>query len=157
MCQFQENSKLSRVLLFLKLLALLCKTDKRLLTKFSYPRAISHLAGERMQVVFDYVLHHFHEEIKLSAVSGLVYMTPNAFCKFFKQNTNKTFFQFLIELRIEHSCQLLLTNKDLSIAEISEQSGFKSISNFNRKFKTYKGVIPSRYAERQNKEVFISS
>lgn len=157
MYQLQKQSKLSRIGLFLQLLAILCKADKISLTNFIYPKKISPLAGERMQVVFDYVLHNFHQEIKLSTVSDLVYMTPNAFCKFFKQRTNKTFFQFLIELRIEHACQLLRTNTDLSIVEISEQSGFKSISNFNRKFKTYKGVIPSHYGKRQQKKVFAST
>lgn len=145
MLQLPEASKLSRVILFLKILALLCKADRSSLTEFKYPKVISDLAGERMQVIFDYALHNFHQEIKLSSVSALVYMTPNAFCKFFKQRTNKTFFQFLIELRIEHACQLLKKNNDLSIATIAEQSGFTSISNFNRKFRLNKSVIPSQY------------
>lgn len=145
MHQFNEASKMCRIILFLKLLAVLSNADKKSLTNFTYPKELSLLAGERMQVVFDYVLEHFHEEIKLNTISSLVFMTPNAFCRFFKQSTNKTFFQFLIELRLEHACQLLNTNKGLSIAEIAEQSGFTSISNFNRKFKTLKGVIPSHY------------
>jgi len=145
MLQLTHASKLSRVILYLKLLALLCKADKNSLTNFKYPKEIGDLAGERMQAIFDFALHNFHHEIKLSNVSDLVYMTPNAFCKFFKQRTNKTFFQFLIELRIEHACQLLRKNRDLSIAAIAELSGFKSISNFNRKFRSNKGVIPSHY------------
>lgn len=145
MFEFSQASKLSRVIFFLKLLALLCKSNRRSLTNFFYPKETGNLAGERMQMVFDYALHNFHREIKLNTISDLVYMTPNAFCKFFKQRTNKTFFQFLIELRIEHACQLLQKTNDLSIAEIAEQSGFKSISNFNRKFRSYKEVIPSYY------------
>lgn len=145
MLQLPQVSKLSRVIIFLRLLALLCKADRSSLTEFKYPKEISDLAGERMQVIFDYALHNFHHEVKLTSVASLVYMTPNAFCKFFKQRTNKTFFQFLIELRIAHACQLLQKNKDLSIATIAEQSGFTSISNFNRKFKSNQGVIPSHY------------
>ncbi len=141
-------SKLSRIILFLKLLSILCNAEKRHLTNFKYPKESGHLVGERMQVIFDYVLHNFHQQIKLQNVSSLIYMTPNAFCKFFKQHTNKSFFQFLIELRIEHACQLLLKNNTLSIAEIAELSGFKSISNFNRKFKAHKGIIPSSYHQK---------
>lgn len=155
MLQLPKASKLSRVILFLQLLALLCKADKSSLTEFKYPKEISDLAGERMQVIFDYALHNFHQKIKLSSISALVYMTPNAFCKFFKQRTNKTFFQFLIELRIEHACQLLQNSRDLSIATIAEQSGFTSISNFNRKFRSNKRVIPSQYRKEitENKAV----
>jgi AraC-like DNA-binding protein/quercetin dioxygenase-like cupin family protein len=155
--QFPKAPKLKRVLLFLQLLELCCKIDKKPLTNFIYPKQTGLLAGERLQVVFDYVLHNFQKEIKLDSVADLVHMTPNAFCRFFKQRTNKTLFQFLIELRIEHAGQLLQRHKDLSIAEISERSGFNSISNFNRKFLGIKGMKPSQYATRAvNKEVLLT-
>lgn len=155
MNQFPKASKLSRILLFLQLLKLLCDIDKKPLTDFIYPKQTGILAGERLQVVFDYVLHNFHREIKLDVVANLVHMTPNAFCKFFKQRTNKTLFQFLIELRIEHASQLLRQNKDLSIAEIAERSGFNSISNFNRKFMGIKGAKPSKYTNQYQKEEYF--
>ena len=103
-----------------------------------------------MQIIFDYIIHNFQNEITLKNVSALIHMTPNAFCRFFKQRTNKTFFKYLIELRIEHACQLLKTNKDKSVVEISNLSGFRSISNFNRKFKELKDVSPSYYFEHIN-------
>ncbi len=143
--ELNRASKLSRMILFLKLLRILCVVDRKSLTDFVYPKQTKRIAGERLQVVFDHTLHHFQHEIRLSTISDLVYMTPNAFCKFFKQRTNKTYFQFLIELRLEHASQLLLEKRDLSIAQIAELSGFKSISNFNRKFKSTKGVVASQY------------
>ncbi|WP_411767286.1 helix-turn-helix domain-containing protein [Winogradskyella sp. A3E31] len=72
-------------------------------------------------------------------------MTKNSFCRFFKQHTNKTFFDFLIAYRLEHVCQQLLRSKNRSITEISGALGFQSQSNFNRKFKEIKGVTPSEY------------
>ena len=72
-------------------------------------------------------------------------MTKNAFCKYFKKRTNKTYFQFLNELRIENACKLLLGNTDFSIIQIAETSGFNNISNFNRHFKTYKKMSPSEF------------
>ncbi|WP_337994843.1 helix-turn-helix domain-containing protein [Polaribacter ponticola] len=72
-------------------------------------------------------------------------MTKNAFCKYFKKRTNKTYISFLTELRIENACKLLNSNKDLSIAEIAFKSGFNNISNFNRKFKELKKVTPLKY------------
>ena len=152
MGQFPEASKLSRIVMFLQLLNLLCDVEKKPLTDFIYPKQTGLLAGERLQVVFDYVLRNFQKDIKLDAVAKLVHMTPNAFCRFFKQRTNKTLFQFLIELRIEHASQLLKQHKDLSIAEIAERSGFNSISNFNRKFKGIKSIKPSQYAAQKRKE-----
>ncbi|WP_342454892.1 helix-turn-helix domain-containing protein [Tenacibaculum sp. L6] len=70
-------------------------------------------------------------------------MTPNAFCRYFKQRTNKTYFTFLNELRIENACKLLSSDKSMAISEIAYQCGFNNLSNFNRKFKEVKSMSPS--------------
>lgn len=139
------TDKFSRLLLFLQLLKSIGTSPVTMLTGFVHPKSLSANEGKRLQDVLDYVMHNFHKEIKLANVANLAFMTPNAFCRFFKQRTNKTFFQFLIELRIEHACQLLSTNKDLDIMQIAEKSGFGSISNFNRKFKQLKKTTPTAY------------
>tara|TARA_R110002096_G_scaffold103510_1_gene227854 strand:+ start:11611 stop:12480 length:870 start_codon:yes stop_codon:yes gene_type:complete len=150
MLKLVKANKLNKFILFLKLLKNLCESETEVLTQFIYQKKISNNEGQRMQAIFDYVMNNFQNDITLETVSELAFMTPNAFCRFFKQRTNKTFFQFLIELRIEHACQLLAKNEDLSIAQISGKSGFKSISNFNRKFKTLKGMTPSTYFNKMN-------
>ena len=71
-------------------------------------------------------------------------MTKNAFCKYFKKRTNKTYFRFLNELRVEHASKFLLDESEYSIAEISEYSGFNNISNFNRQFKAIKQMSPTQ-------------
>lgn len=91
-----------------------------------------------MQVIFDYVMKNFQNTISLRDVAGLVYMTPNAFCRFFKQRRNKTFFQFLIQFRVDNACQVLENKADLSIETIALGSGFNSVSNFIRQFKSLK-------------------
>lgn len=148
MLRILASDKLERFMGLLQLLQKLSLVQKQPLTQFLYPKEISTSEGKRMQLIFDYAIKNFQDDITLENASGLVHMTPNAFCRFFKQRTNKTFFQFLIELRIEHACQLLLKDeKDSSVAEISERSGFSSISNFNRQFRKLKGTVPSRYTD----------
>lgn len=144
MIEMPSQDKLMRFIQLLRLLKLLCHSERHVLTKFIYPKKIGSRDGQRLQVIYDFVINNFHNQINLDEISKLAFMTPNAFCRFFKKRTNKTFFQFLIELRLEHACQLLL-DTDLPIAEIAEQSGFNSISNFNRQFKAQKRVSPSQY------------
>ncbi|NNE77992.1 MAG: helix-turn-helix transcriptional regulator, partial [Pricia sp.] len=105
--QIFRSEKVQRFIYFLELLQKLCDAEKKALTKFVYPKEIGITKGSRMQIIFDYAVNNFQSEIDLNSASELVHMTPNAFCRFFKQHTNKTFFQFIIELRIEHACQLL--------------------------------------------------
>ena len=90
-------------------------------------------------------MNHFHEVISLDDIAEVALMTKNAFCKYFKKRTNKTYVQFLNELRVEKSSQLLLSQKELSIAEVGFQSGFGNVSNFNRQFKLVKGMTPSSF------------
>ncbi|MGB6152358.1 MAG: AraC family transcriptional regulator [Pricia sp.] len=146
MLQTLASEKLERFIGLLQILKILGSAKKQALTQFLYPKEIGTREGQRMRTIFDYTIKNFQEDITLEKASGLVHMTPNAFCRFFKQRTNKTYFQFLIELRIEHACQLLLKDKkNRSILDISESSGFSSISNFNRQFRKLKGTVPSKY------------
>lgn len=141
----QSLQKLQRFTSFLELLELLSKVATEPLSKFIYAKILSSNEGERLQEIFDFVFKNFQQPILLDDISKMAYMTPNAFCRFFKQRTNKTFFQFLIELRVEHACQLLNSKKELNINMISDLSGFNSISNFNKKFKKIKGLTPTQY------------
>jgi len=77
-------------------------------------------------------------------------MTKNAFCKYFKKHTNKTYFQFLNELRIEKASKYLLMEEVFTIADVSEKAGFNNISNFNRQFKNIKKMTPSSYRKKKN-------
>ena len=59
-------------------------------------------------------------------------MTKNAFCKYFKNRTNKTYFNFLNEIRIENASKLIMIKKEISINEIAYITGFNNISNFSK-------------------------
>lgn len=99
---------------------------------------------ERMQKVHSYVLQHFAQEIRLGDVASLAGMSEAAFCRYFKARANKTFIDFVNEIRIGHACKLLLEDK-WTIAQIAYDSGFDSLSNFNRNFKKYIGHTPREY------------
>ncbi len=142
-----QMENLNQFIGFLKIIQMLAKIDIEPLSRFTYAKTLSSNEGERLQVVFDFVLKNFHKSIALDEVATMTFMTPTAFCRFFKQRTNKTFFQFLIELRIEHACQLLNEEKEMNINLIADLSGFNSISNFNKKFKKMKGITPSQYQQ----------
>ena len=148
MLKLTKTSKLDTFLHFLKLVQKINSAQKIDLTAHLPSKTISNKEGRRLQLVFEYVMNHFEREITLGQVAGLIHMTTPAFCRFFKRHTNKTFFEFLIALRIAHACQLLARHDNRSIAEIAEISGFNSISNFNRKFKKAKSISPSQYARK---------
>ena len=143
--KLSEATQLERFIEFLTILKHISKAETSSLSSFIYQRAYTEDEGARMSDVMNYAMSEFNKEITLNEIADIANMSPNAFCRYFKQRTNKTFFQFLLEIRLEHACRLLKKNKDLSIAEVSYLSGFRNISNFNRKFKAYKGTTPRAF------------
>ena len=137
---FQLNgaSKMRQFILLLELLQITSKANYKSLSSFIYDKKYTDIEGNRMRDVFDYTMENYNSNISLNTVAEIANMTKNAFCKYFKKRTNKTYVQFLNELRIEHACKLLSTQKESSIIEIAEQTGFNNISNFNRQFKAIK-------------------
>lgn len=102
---------------------------------------------DRMARVISFLTENFDRKIELDQVASIAYMTPNAFCRYFKKRTKKSFTQYLNEIRLRHACKLLIEG-ELQISTICYQSGFNTITNFNRQFKTLMGVTPSNYMER---------
>ncbi|MBG6130511.1 AraC-like DNA-binding protein [Aquimarina sp. EL_43] len=150
----EKKEKLDRFTIFLKILKILKTSNIKTISSFISKRAYTDNEGKRMAKVFQVVMNEFNRDFSLKEVADLANMTPNAFCRYFKQRTNKTFFQFLIEVRIENACRLISRELDITISEVSYRSGFKNLSNFNRKFKEIKGMTPSDYKKRLHEPSF---
>ncbi len=104
---------------------------------------------DRMARVISYLTDNFDQKIELEKVASIAYMTPNAFCRYFKKRTHKSFTQYLNEIRLRHACKLLIEG-DLQISTVCYQSGFNTLTNFNRQFKALMNLTPSEYAEKYN-------
>jgi AraC-like DNA-binding protein len=90
------------------------------------------------------VMDNYTKNPTLEEVAEIACMSPTAFCRFFKSHTNKTYIQFLNEVRIGNACNLLINN-DLSISEICYMTGFNNTAHFNNQFRKILGVTPSEY------------
>lgn len=143
--QLRDSSKLQRFIILLEILKILSKSRTQPLSSFIYDKKYTDSEGERMRAIMDFTMQNYHYQVSLDDVAQVAAMTKNAFCKYFKKRTNKSYFTFLNELRVENACKLLVSEKELSIADIAESSGFNNISNFNRQFKTVRQMSPSEF------------
>lgn len=100
----------------------------------------------RMNKVYEFVMNHFHEKIKLDEVADIACMTKTSFSRYFKSRLNKSFSDFLKEIRIEHACKLLKEG-EMNIDRVGFESGFHSPSNFNKQFKKVTGRQPRQYRD----------
>ena len=99
---------------------------------------------ERINPVFAYLVENFRGHVSLEQASNLANMTPNAFCKYFKKITRKTFMETVIEYRLNHATQQLIQT-DKTISEISFDSGFGDVSHFYKMFKNKMHLSPLNY------------
>ncbi|MDV7139208.1 AraC family transcriptional regulator [Maribacter sp. TH_r10] len=119
--------------------------DYNTLASDGFNLKLEHNTSKKINMVYDYVLKNYNDvDLRLSKVAEIVNMSDSAFSHFFKKRTNKSFTQFIIDLKIGQASKLLLETHD-SISEICYTCGFNNISNFNRTFKKNKGITPSGY------------
>lgn len=129
----------------LKILNLLAATrEYHFISHNEYVEPFKKDETDRMSSVYEYILKNYRKKIHLNELADLLYMTPTSFSRYFTTANNKGFAKFISELRVKHACKLL-TDTDLSITTISERSGFKTLSNFNKQFKDEMKKTPSDY------------
>jgi AraC-like DNA-binding protein len=98
----------------------------------------------RLALALDYMQARFAGDIKLPEVARHVGLSDSAFSRFFRAQTGNVFSQHLVSLRIWAARRMIAEDR-LPITEIAFESGFGTISNFNRMFLRHTGMTPSRY------------
>ncbi|ABR48966.1 response regulator receiver protein [Alkaliphilus metalliredigens QYMF] len=91
-----------------------------------------------------FIQKHYNENICLNDVAQEINMSYHYFSKFFKESTGKNFVDYLTELKIERSKELL-KNQSISIKEICYEIGYSDPNYFSKAFKKITGVTPTAY------------
>jgi len=96
----------------------------------------------------DFIAHHYREDISSRDVAKELHLSRFYFCKLFKSGTGLTFTAYLARVRIERVKELLLRNPNLRVSEIAFETGFQSLTHFNRLFVKLTGESPTKYRKR---------
>lgn len=144
--EFPESSGLSRFQLAIQLLSILDRLGENLvsLNRSTPMRGLSERDGKRMDQVMQFLLENRFRQITLEETAEKANLSKEAFCRFFKLRTRKTFSQYVLQLRINEA-QKLLQETDLGVSEIAFRVGFENLSYFNRSFKTILGKSPREF------------
>lgn len=94
--------------------------------------------------IVEYVENNYTEDITLDSAAEMAGFSKCYFSRVFSKQTGIGFSRFLLRKRISVAAHLLSTTQ-LSIVQVSAQSGFSSLSTFNRTFKEIHGCSPSEY------------
>lgn len=144
-----EDKGFTNIIEFLQLLDLLSRTsDITYLASEGFSPQALRSDSNRIQVAYGYILKHFaNPALKIGDVAALVNMSDSAFSHFFQKFAFRSFTEFLIDIRVGHTCKLLL-DTDETVNQIAAKSGFNNLANFNRLFKKYRSCTPVEYRRR---------
>ena len=97
-----------------------------------------------IEKIIDFSFKRFLTPVTLQQVADVAGMSIPTFCRFFKKNIKKTYFDFIQDLRISHACKLL-TSSSKPVMEICYESGYNSWAHFSKQFKHIKQITPTTY------------
>lgn len=99
---------------------------------------------EKFNTVLDYIDNHYKEDITLEIVAKSIGFSKYHFTRLFKLYTDTTFYDYLCSKRIKVA-QNLLSKPNFPITDIAYQTGFTTLSTFNRTFKKLIKCTPTEY------------
>lgn len=140
-----DATNLDRLIILLNILKTLAETEEYV--PIASAHAFTHsneLDVIRLNKICTYTLSNYKKDITLEEIALISNLSVTSFCRYFKLMTKKTFYDFLIEIRISHACRMLVENK-LPTEIICFDCGFNNVSNFYRHFKKVTSITPLEY------------
>lgn len=141
------QSGLEGIIGMLNILKIMAETNEyELLASRAFTKYIGEADCERINKVYQFIMDNYAESPSLEQISEIANMSSTAFCRYFKSHTNKTYTQFLNEIKIGNACKFLL-DYDLSISQVCFEIGFNNFTHFNSQFKRIIGLTPREYRQ----------
>ena len=124
----------------------------RVLQREQYARllalAAAQSASNPVSAVLEYMRAHLYESLTVADLADLVSLSPSAFAHLFRDVTGRSPYQFLKEMRLDRARELLVDGH-LTVARISKEVGYASVSHFISEFRVRFGVTPRAYYDAQ--------
>ncbi len=98
-------------------------------------------------MIKEYIACNFSSNPSLDEVAEKAGLSPNYFCKWFRDNSGTGYVEYKHRLCLEKAARLL-SDSDQDISGIAFESGFTSISSFNRIFRQHYACSPRQYREK---------
>lgn len=143
--QMPDQKNIALLASFMQILHYLLDPEE--LIWLNVPNLLSVYSGQvpgRVHKLMHFIQQNFKQEITLQQAASVSGLQIHSFCRFFKSLTNRTFSDFLNEVRIAFASKLLLQS-DLPVTQIALECGYTNISYFNRCFKKINKISPKDY------------
>ncbi|MCF0127401.1 MAG: helix-turn-helix transcriptional regulator [Pseudobutyrivibrio sp.] len=120
--------------------------------QFSQIETLNDIKTEKQQYYIDvfynlcsYMNDHCTEDLTVDELATMTGFSTSHFIRLFKKFTGVTYYEYLINRKINYAEMLLMDRMDLNISEVAMRSGFNSLATFNRVFKQNLNCTPTEY------------
>lgn len=97
-----------------------------------------------MRNVLYKIENEYSTPLTLKQLAKVANLSPNYFCRLFKNVTSRSPIEYLIAYRI-NIAEYMLRTTDLSMTDIALSCGFTDVSHFIKYFRKHKGITPKQY------------
>jgi len=101
-------------------------------------------SSEAIHPIVQCIKEHIRAHLSLAEISEKMNMSISTFTRVIQQNIGLSYVEYLTSVKVDLACRLLSSSVH-PITYVASESGFTSISQFNKKFKQHVGASPSEY------------
>lgn len=98
-----------------------------------------------MSKSIDYIDSHLCDNLRLDAIAAVANICPTYYGTIFKKLYGITPWEYITSKRIELAIDKLKKGDYTTMHELAYECGFNNTVNFNRAFKKYTGMVPTKY------------
>lgn len=109
-----------------------------------YENRFKKQGNEHLMEAIQYIRKNFAEDISLDEVAKNVFVSSFYLSHLFREELDITYSDYLTKIRMEAAVKLM-KEKNRSIREIAELTGFKEAGYFGKAFKKCNGITPKKY------------
>lgn len=99
--------------------------------------------------ITSFMSFHLSEPLTIAEMARRANLSPSRFSAVFRQTFGVPPHQYLLQLRLQHSEELLRTTT-LTLSEIAVYCGFADVHHFSKVFKQARGIPPGEFRERNS-------
>jgi AraC-like DNA-binding protein len=101
-------------------------------------------ASRAVRRMCDFIANGFLDDIDSVDIAAAAGIHPKYAMSLFRKSTGMTLNEYVSLLRLSYA-QALLMNEDVNVIEVAMESGFGSLSAFNKSFRKLAGMSPSSF------------
>ena len=128
----------------LTLATLIARAVRRLTDDATEIEAADRASMNKISNSLAYISQHYMKPIAVHELAAACNLSVTHFRRTFRACMGMAPLDYLIQVRMQMA-SALLSHSDASILSVSEEVGYATISSFNRHFKQWMGVAPSKW------------